>query len=148
MACPLPQKDWATLLHYCYYSYLLLVTNYLAIKLPATDNISVCRNYLAENRLSFPSAPCLVGHSYLLKGQRLIPYTCGSTTTTLTNSTTWPWFLPSLDRPPQHWSPGKTKNINMKSGGHSTGSRNLYSSSLIRANLTCLLAWYSSHRRH
>ena len=39
--------------HYCY----LLVTNYLSIRLPVTDNFSACRNYLAENRLSFPSAP-------------------------------------------------------------------------------------------
>ena len=33
---------------------------------------------LAENRLSFPSAPRWVRHSYLSKGLRLIPYTCGS----------------------------------------------------------------------
>jgi len=33
LACPLPQKDWATLLHFCYYYHYLLVTNYLAIKL-------------------------------------------------------------------------------------------------------------------
>ena len=41
----------------CYYCYLSLVTNYLAIKLLVTDNFSACRKYLAENRLSFPSAP-------------------------------------------------------------------------------------------
>ena len=63
---------------YCYYCYLSLVTNYLAIKLPVTDNFSVCRNYLAENRLSFPSAPCWVRHSYLSKGLQFTPYTCGS----------------------------------------------------------------------
>ena len=57
---------------------LLLITNYLAIKLPVTDNFSACRRYLAENRLSFPSALCWVRHSYLSKGLRLIPYTCGS----------------------------------------------------------------------
>ena len=34
--------------------------------------------YLAENRLSFPSATRWVRHSYLSKGLRLIPYTCGS----------------------------------------------------------------------
>ena len=34
--------------------------------------------HLAENRLSFPSAPRWVRHSYLLKGLKLIPYTCGS----------------------------------------------------------------------
>jgi hypothetical protein len=62
----------------CYYCYLSLVTNYLSIKLLITDNFSACRNYLAENRLSFPSAPCWVRHSYLSKGLRLIPYTCGS----------------------------------------------------------------------
>src|SRR3990170_7199866 len=63
---------------YCYYCYFLLVTNYLATKLPVTDNFSACRNYLAENHLSFSSAPRWVRHSYLSKGLRLIPYTCGS----------------------------------------------------------------------
>ena len=62
----------------CYYCYLSLVTNYLAIKLLVTDNFSACRKYLAENRLSFPSTPRWVRHSYLSKGLRLIPYTCGS----------------------------------------------------------------------
>ena len=62
----------------CYYCYLSLVTNYLAIKLLVTDNFSACRKYLAENRLPFPSAPHWVQHSYLSKGLRLIPYTCGS----------------------------------------------------------------------
>ena len=62
----------------CYYCYLSLVTNYLAIKLLVTDNFSACRKYLAENRLSFPSAPRWVRHSYLSKGLRLTPYTCGS----------------------------------------------------------------------
>ena len=46
----------------------LLVTNYLAIKLLVTDNFSACRNYLAENHLSFPSAPHWVRRSYLSKG--------------------------------------------------------------------------------
>jgi hypothetical protein len=63
---------------YFYYCYLLLVTNYLAIKLCVTDNFSACRHYLAVNRLSFPSAPHWVRHSYLSKGLCLIPYTCGS----------------------------------------------------------------------
>src|SRR3989337_4563784 len=63
---------------YCYYCFLLLVTNYLATELPVTDNFSACRNYLAENRLSFPSAPHWVRHSYSSKGLQLIPYTCGS----------------------------------------------------------------------
>src|SRR3990170_5099973 len=61
-----------------YYCYLSLVTNYLAITLLVTDNFSTCRKYLAENRLSFPSAPRWVRHSYLSKGLQLIPYTCGS----------------------------------------------------------------------
>ena len=63
---------------FCYYCYLSLVTNYLAIKLLVTDNFSACKKYLAENCLSFPSAPHWVRHSYLSKGLRLIPYTCGS----------------------------------------------------------------------
>src|SRR6266566_3158464 len=62
----------------CYYCYFSLVTNYLSIKLLVTDNFSACRKHLAENRLSFPSAPRWVRHSYLSKGLRLIPYTCGS----------------------------------------------------------------------
>ena len=78
MACPLPQKDWATLLHFCYNYHYLFVTNYLITKLSVTDNFSACREYLTENRLSFPSGPRWVQHSYLSKGLRLIPYTCGS----------------------------------------------------------------------
>ena len=50
-------KDWATLLYFIYCYRYLLVTNYLAIKLPVTDNFSACRNYFAENRLSFYFAP-------------------------------------------------------------------------------------------
>src|SRR3989337_1130143 len=46
-----------------------------------THNFSACREYLAENYLSFPSAPRGVRHSYLSKGLRLIPYTCGSSKT-------------------------------------------------------------------
>src|SRR3989337_2950356 len=72
------KKDWATLLHLSYFCYLLPVTNYLITQLSVTDNFSACREYLAENRLSFPFAPRWVRHSYLLKGLRLIPYTCGS----------------------------------------------------------------------
>ena len=70
---PLPQKDWATLLHFCYYYHYLLITNYLAIKLPVADNFGVCRNYLAENRLSFPSAPRWVQHYYLSKRATIDP---------------------------------------------------------------------------
>ena len=72
------KKDWATLLHFIYFCYLLLVTNYLITKLSVTYYFSACREYLAENRLSFPSAPRWVRHSYLSKGLRQIPYTCGS----------------------------------------------------------------------
>ena len=61
-------KDWATLLHFIYFVYLLLVTNYLITKLSVTDNFSACREYLIENCLSFPSAPHWVRHSYLSKG--------------------------------------------------------------------------------
>ena len=71
-------KGWATLLHFVYFIYLLLVTVYLITKLPITYNFSACRENLTENRLSFPSAPRWVRHSYLSKGLRLIPYTCGS----------------------------------------------------------------------
>lgn len=42
------------------------------------NNFSACRFFLAEKHLSDPSAPRWVRHSYLSKGLRLIPYTCGS----------------------------------------------------------------------
>ena len=64
------KKDWATLLHLVYFYYLLPVTTYLITKLFVTDKFSACREYLAENRLSFPSAPRWVRHSYLSKGLR------------------------------------------------------------------------------
>ena len=72
------KKDWDTFLHFIYFCYLLLVTNYLITKLSVTTYFSTCREYLAKNRLSFPSAPRWVRHSYLSKGLRQIPYTCGS----------------------------------------------------------------------
>ena len=72
------KKDWATLLHFIYFCYLLLVTNYPITKLFVTTYFSTSREYLAGNRLLFPSAPRWVRHSYLSKGLRLIPYTCGS----------------------------------------------------------------------
>ena len=75
------KKDRATLLHFIYFYYLLLVTKYLTTKLSVTTYFSTCKEYLAENRLSFPSAPRWVRHSYLSKGLRLISYTCGSTYT-------------------------------------------------------------------
>ena len=62
------KKDWATLLHFIYFCYVLLVTIYLITKLSVTDNFSACKEYLAENHLSFPSAPRWVRHSYLSKG--------------------------------------------------------------------------------
>ena len=52
---------------------IILLSNY-----SATYNFSTCRHYLAENHLSFPSSPRWVRHSYLSKGLRFIPYTCGS----------------------------------------------------------------------
>ena len=64
------KKDWATLLHFIYFIYLLLITIYLITKLSVTYNFSACREYLTENRLSFPSAPRWVRHSYLSKGLR------------------------------------------------------------------------------
>src|SRR3954464_13229384 len=72
------KKYWAILLHLIYFYYFSPVTNYLITKLFVTDNFSACREYLTENRLSFPSTPRWVRHSYLSKGLRLIPYTCGS----------------------------------------------------------------------
>ena len=51
------KKDWATLLHLVYFCYWLSVMNYLFTKLSVTDNFSACREYLTENRLSFPYAP-------------------------------------------------------------------------------------------
>ena len=51
------KKDWAILLHLIYFCYLLPITNYLITQLFVTDNFSACREYLTENRLSFPSAP-------------------------------------------------------------------------------------------
>ena len=71
------KKDFATFLHLIYFHSLLLFTIYLITKLSITYNFSACRENLTENRLSFPSAPRWVRHSYLSKGLRLIPYTCG-----------------------------------------------------------------------
>ena len=50
---------------------LMLLRNY-----SATYNFSTCRHYLAENHLSFPSAPRWVRRSYLSKRLQLTPYTC------------------------------------------------------------------------
>ena len=67
------KKDCATLLHFIYFHCLLPVTNYLITKLLVTYNISACREYLAENHLSFPSAPRWVRHSYLSKRSTIAP---------------------------------------------------------------------------
>ena len=64
------KKYWDTFLHLIYFHCLLPVTNYLITKLSVTDNSSASREYLTENRLSFPSAPRWVRHSYLSKGLR------------------------------------------------------------------------------
>ena len=67
------KKDWDTLLHLIYFHCLLPITNYLITKLSVTDNFSACREYLTKNRLSFPSAPCWVRHSYLSKKATIDP---------------------------------------------------------------------------
>ena len=75
---PCYKRDWATLLHRCYFCYLLLATNHLTTHSLVTDNFSACRYFLAESHLSDHSAAPWVRHSYLSKGLQLIPYTCGS----------------------------------------------------------------------
>ena len=75
------KKDWDNFPHLSYFCYLLPVTKYLITKLYVPDSFSACREYLAENHLSFPSASCWIRHSYLLEGLPLIPYTCGSSET-------------------------------------------------------------------
>ena len=75
---PCYKRDWATLLHHCYFWYLLLATSHLTTQSLVTDNFCACRYFLAENHLWDPSTPRWVRHSYLSKGLRLIPYTCGS----------------------------------------------------------------------
>ena len=52
------------------YLLYLLVTIYLITKLSITYYFSACRENLIENRLTFPSAPRWVRHSYLSKGLR------------------------------------------------------------------------------
>ena len=67
---PLVRKDLYSVLKFTVTCYLLPVMNYLITKLSVTDNSSACREYLAENRLLFLSAPRWVRHSYLSKGLR------------------------------------------------------------------------------
>src|SRR5215216_527329 len=71
------KKDWATLLHLSYFCYLLPVMNYLITQLSVTGNFSACREYLAENHLSFPCAPRWVRHSYLSKDYDRSPILVG-----------------------------------------------------------------------
>ena len=71
------KKDWAILLQLSYTCYLLPVINYFITQLSVTDNFSVCREYLTENRLPFPSAPRWVRHFYLLKGLDRSPILVG-----------------------------------------------------------------------
>ena len=82
------KKDWATLLLPCYTCYLLPLTNYLITKLYVTDNFSACREYLVENRLSFPSAPRWVRQSYLSKGLHRSPILVGHHSQ-VTSSVVW-----------------------------------------------------------
>ena len=72
------KKDWATLLHFIYFCYLLLVTNYPITKLSGTYNFSACREYLLKTayhflllpvgfdtltyRKHYDRSPILVGH--------------------------------------------------------------------------------------
>ena len=73
------KKDWATLLHFIYFCYLLLVTNYPITKLSVTTYFSTCREYIALKtayhfllllvgfdtltyRKDYDRSPILVGH--------------------------------------------------------------------------------------
>ena len=49
---------------------LVTLTIYLITKLSITYNFSACKENLTENRLSFPSAPRWVRHSFFSKGLR------------------------------------------------------------------------------
>ena len=59
------------MLHFIYFCYLLLVTNYLITKLSVTYNFSACREYLAENHLSFSFCSSL-GSTLLLIERTMI----------------------------------------------------------------------------
>src|SRR3954470_17157399 len=86
------KKDWATLLHFIYFYYLLLVTNYPITKLFVTTYFSTCREYLTENHLSFPSAPRWVRHSFLSKGLDKSPTLVG-------HQSPWTFSWPSSPAP-------------------------------------------------
>ena len=47
------KKGWATLLHFIYFCYLLLVTIYPITKLSVTTYFSTCREYLAKTAYHF-----------------------------------------------------------------------------------------------
>ena len=47
------KKDWATLLHFIYFCYLLLVTNYLITKLSVTTYLVLAENTLLETSYHF-----------------------------------------------------------------------------------------------
>ena len=78
LACRLPQKDWATLLHFIYHYRYFLVTNYLAIKLLVTDILVLAEITLLKTTCHF--LLLLIGFDTLTyqKDLQLIPYTCGS----------------------------------------------------------------------
>ncbi|KAE8767043.1 hypothetical protein D1007_61638 [Hordeum vulgare] len=73
-------KDWATLMQLATFVICHLLSIILLLKYLSELSYITCREYLVENRLSGPSAPRWVLHSYLVKGLRLIPYTYGSST--------------------------------------------------------------------
>ena len=72
------KKDWDTLLHFIYFCYLLLVTNYLITKLSVTTYLVLAENTLLETsyhfllllvgfdtltyRKDYDRSPILVGH--------------------------------------------------------------------------------------
>ena len=72
---PCYERDWATCCTVATTCYFSLATFHLTTPSLVTATFSPCSYYLAENRLSEPSAPRWVRHSYLSKGLRLIPDT-------------------------------------------------------------------------
>ena len=57
------KKDWATLLHFIYFWYLLLVTNYLITKLSVTITSVLAENTMLKTAYHF--LPLLVGFDTL-----------------------------------------------------------------------------------
>ena len=78
------KKDWATLLHFIYFCYLLLVTNYLITKLSITPYSVLAENTLLKTvyhfllllvgfdtltyRKDYDRSPTLVGHHSSISG--------------------------------------------------------------------------------